>query len=161
MNSSRLVWFVPSKLRPMFFRGNGRSFKVDVIWPSLVFCCDPSLKLRIATYGGNGRPNLSQRLYHAPLWNIYRGTRLCIGSSAQTDVIDIGAMKIWEEAIFRTNFTHSNHDTVIAKGVKGDKNTDEAYIRFIRQKSKARERIRVSEMTALNSTLEHWVKKVK
>lgn len=155
MNSSCMVWYVPSRMRSMFFTLKGKSIKLDVRWPSLTFCYDPKNKLRIAAYASCGRPKMNQPLYHAPLWNIYADTRLCIGNADSTEVIGVEAMSVWEEAVFNTNFTHSNNDRVLAP--KGRLKKSPSYVTFIRQKARSGDPIKAKEMVSLNTTLEEWV----
>lgn len=158
MNSTQMVWYVPAKKRPMYFGTGSHAFSVEVMWPSLIFC-QSSGTLNVAAYAGKGRPKLTQKLYHAPLWNVYSTTRLCSGSADTTSIIGLDAMKVWEEAIFNTNFTHSNHSNVIARHTKSERYasvSDKHYQRFIKNKAKSGEPFRVSEMVPLNVTLENW-----
>lgn len=156
LNSSQMVWYVPSRKRPMHFRSNGKVMHIDVIWPSLVFRFSASGTLSVAAYAGKGAPKPSTKLYHAPLWNIYANTRLCAGSAETTNIIGVEAMPIWEAAIFDTLFSHSNHSLVIKPKGSQKAVSDASYLRFMRQKAKRNEIIKASEMTPLNKTLEQW-----
>lgn len=66
-------------------------------------------------------------------------------------------MKVWEDAIFNTVFSHSNHANVIAV-IKGNKKDDRAYMRFIKSKAKSGDKITAKEMTPLGESLEQWAK---
>lgn len=156
LNSSQMVWYVPSRQRLMHFKSKGKTYHVDIQWPSLVFKFTASGALHVAAYAGKGAPSLTTKLYHAPIWNIFANTRLCTGSADTTNIIGVEAMKIWEAAIYDTVFTHSNHDKVIKPKGKQNAVTDVAYLRFIRGKAKVNEMIKASEMTPLNKTLEQW-----
>lgn len=152
LNSQKMIWYVPAKVRTMHIKTGDKVRHITLKWPSLVFKANAGRQLQVAAYAGSGRPKQNQKLYHAPLWNIYDDTRLCSGSADTTDVLDINAMKIWEEAVFETLFTHPNHDNVLPRS-KTDKRQ---YLSFIRAKAKAGESFKVADMTPLNTTLEQW-----
>lgn len=154
INSQKMVWYVPSKLRTMHIKSGDKVLHIKLKWPSLIFQADSSGRLKVAAYAGTGRPKLSQPLYHAPLWNIYADTRLCSGSATTTDIISINSMKVWEEAVFDTVFTHSNHDNVLPNTKAGKQR---AYLPFIKNKAKTGATFRVCDMTPLRMTLEQWV----
>jgi len=156
INSTRMVWYVPAQKRRMYFSGDkGKGVSFEVWYPSLVFNFNGK-KLRVAAYAGQGRPKQTQPLYHAPIWNVYRETHLCNGNADTTNIISVDAMKVWEDAIFNTVFSHSNHANVIA-AIKGNKKDDRAYMRFIKSKVKSGEKMTTKEMTPLCKTLEEWV----
>lgn len=155
LNSQRMVWYVPAQKRPMHFRTDkGKPLTLNVWYPSLVFCFNGS-SLSVAAYAGQGRPSLTQPLYHAPLWNIYSTTRLCAGNSDTTNIISVEAMAVWEEAIFNTLYSHANHNRVLAS-FDGKSKDDPAYIRFIKQKAKSGDKFKASEMTPLGKSLDEW-----
>lgn len=156
MNSDQMIWYVPSRKRSMYFKQSGKSIKLDVVWPSLVFRFTASGTLYVAAYAGKGAPKLSQPLYHAPIWNIYADTRLCAGTAETTNIIGIEAMRVWETAIFDTVFTHSNHRQAIATKKKNGHVTDAQYMQFIKRKAKSAEAIKAAEMVPLGKTLKQW-----
>lgn len=149
MNSKRMVWYVPSKVRPMHFLTKDGSNHHLVSWASMVFCFDANKGLRVAAYMGNRRPRLDQKLFHAPIWNVDSQGRLCAGSNTTTQEISIEAMQVWETAVFNSNFSHKNHNNVLA--------VDTPYLKFIKQKSKSGESITAKELTPINKTLQAWV----
>lgn len=158
MNSSQMVWYVPAKKREMYFRKGDKPFSLNVAFPSLIFRFSGG-SLSVAAYVGRGRPKLTQKLYHAPLWNIYQNTRLCTGTADTTNIIGIEAMKVWEDAVFETVFSHSNHPHVIARHTKSKKYaevSDPQYLRFIKSKAKSGETIKANDMVPLGVTLEAW-----
>lgn len=156
LNSSQMVWYVPSRKRSMHFRTGGKVQHIDVNWPSLVFRFCASGTLYVAAYAGKGAPTVTTKLYHAPIWNIYDNTRLCTGSADTTNIIGVEAMAIWEAAIYDTLFSHSNHNKVIKPKGKKTSVSDADYLRFMRLKAKRNEIIKATEMTPLNKTLEQW-----
>lgn len=156
INSQQMVWYVPAKTRSMFIRQGDKQLQFKVKFPSLVFMANNSGTLKVAAYTGSGRPKLTQPLYHAPLWNIYADTRLCNGTAEITNIINVDAMQVWEDAMFNTMFTHSNHQNVLPKTKAGKQR---AYISFIRAKAKAGTAFKSSEMTPLKMTLDQWAGK--
>lgn len=155
INSQKMVWYVPSKIRTMHITVGSKVQHISLKWPSLIFQADSDGQLKIAAYSGSARPKLSQPLYHAPLWNIYGNTKLCSGSAITTNIISVSSMKVWEDAVFETVFTHSNHGEVL-KHTKSRK--QRSYIRFIMEKARSGTSFKASEMTPLNITLEQWAK---
>lgn len=153
INCQKMVWYVPSKIRTMHIKAGDKTLHLKIKWPSLVFCADSHGRLKIAAYAGTGRPNLTQPLYHAPLWNIYGDTRLCAGGAETTNIIAVSSMKIWEDAVFETVFTHSNHDRVLPDTKAGKQR---AYLTFIKNKAKSGAAFRASDMSPLKKTLERW-----
>lgn len=153
INSQKMVWYIPSKIRTMHIKAGEKVLHIKLKWPSLVFQADSSGRLKIAAYAGSGRPKLTQPLYHAPLWNIYADTRLCSGSATTTNIISVKSMKVWEEAVFDTVFTHSNHDNVLPNTKAGKQR---AYLPFVKNKAKTGATFRVCDMTPLKMTLEQW-----
>lgn len=153
INSHKMVWYVPSKLRTMHIKVGDKVQHIKLKWPSLVFQADSNGRLKIAAYAGSGRPSLTQPLYHAPLWNIYADTRLCSGSATTTNIISVKSMKVWEEAVFDTLFTHSNHQRVLPNTATGKQRS---YLPFIKNKAKTGASFRACDMTPLKMTLEQW-----
>jgi len=155
-NHQKMVWYVPSKKRNIFFSMKNKKQHYEVIWPSLIFFFDIHKGLRIAAYASKGKPSLKQPLYHAPLWNIYNDTRVCTGSCETTNSVSLDAMSIWEDSIFNTNFTHENHTEVLAMPKNSKKKVN--YLKFIKDKSKTGQPIKATEMNPLKLTLNEWVK---
>lgn len=155
LNSRHMVWYVPAKKRPMYFRrGADKQIKIELWYPSLVFHSN-GRGLCVAAYAGTGRPSLSQPLYHAPLWNINTEGHLCSGSADTTSKLGVEAMAIWEEAVFNTLFSHSGTSLVLADS-KGKKD-DRRYIKFVKEKALAGTKFKTTEMVSMKKTLQDWV----
>jgi PRTRC genetic system protein B len=148
-DARNIVWFVPAKKRLMYFNLNSKQYSYEVIWPSLVFHATPNDKLFITAYAGTSRPSKKTRLYHAPLWNIYAGTDLCVGSGDIPTAFNYSSMKTWEDSVFNTNFSHSNHINYLRI------NTN--YLSLIKNKSRTSKPFLAKEMAPLNINLEQWV----
>lgn len=156
LSGESMVWYVPSATRKMHIRlSTSKQISLDITYPSLVFMADADGKLSVAAYAGTGRPSLSKPLYHAPLWNIYSGTSVCLGGATTPKTISPDTMGVWEDAIFNTLFSHSNHDYVI-KMPKSKSCSNKDYLRIIKDKAKTKTKFAIKELTPLNKTLEQW-----
>lgn len=153
-NSQKMIWYVPAKVRTMHVKTGSKVQHIKLKWPSLVFMASAGRQLKVAAYAGSGRPKRNQKLYHAPLWNIYHDTRLCTGSIETPDILNMNAMQVWEDAVFETLFSHPNHDNVLPES-RADRRH---YLSFIRAKGKAGESFKAGDMNPLNKTLEQWAK---
>ena len=104
----RLSWYVPGRVRSMWFRNGTHTWCLNVPWPSLVFCLTPN-GLRLAAYEGQGRPYAQQKIYHAPLMNIHRDTFLCSGTAKIPKAGGLNDRSECERVCFETAFSHCNH----------------------------------------------------
>jgi len=149
---TKLVWFVPAHKRTLFVRVAGKLKHFDVMLPSLVLAFKNGA-LSIAAYTGKSRPRKNQKLYHAPLWNIYASTTLCAGSATLPVDTSLASMEVCEEALFNSVYTHKNHDHVLA----GNGTSTNDYLRFLKAKQKTGDAIKARDMNPLGKTLEQWV----
>lgn len=129
------VWYTPPAKRKMFF-SIGKKFFRELWWPGLIFFYHVDLGFRIFSYAGKGRPVKTQKLYHAPLFNVYDAGNVCLGSAAGSEFLNTQGRNAWEDAIFKSNFTHSNTNLV----VKGFDRDDTTYIKLIKELSKSGDR---------------------
>ena len=145
-SSTYQLWYVPPAKRKMYFKGIAAKNQnaLDLWWPGLIFFYHADLGFRIFAYAGRGRPKKHQRLYHAPLWNVYCDGRLCLGTAVGNNSLNAEGRKAWEDAIFESNFTHSNHDQVIPNKKEGK--NDKGYMHLIKQKAKDGARFMAKEM---------------
>lgn len=107
-----LCWYVPGKIRPMWFAVGDKTVRLNVPWPNLVFLVKDG-KLSVAAYKGTRRPGANTRLFHAPLSNIYAATNVCIGSATVPADMSLQSMAGWEGVIFDTRFSHVNHTATL------------------------------------------------
>lgn len=152
-----MAWYAPPVKRKMHFsdRTGGNHQAVEVIWPGLVFKVRSGGEFSIAAFAGNRRPTPSTRLYHAPLQNIWAGTGVCIGTATipKSDEIKPSSIPAWESVIYDTNFSHINHDRVLAGGADNRK-----LVKFWKDKAKSGKGVQAKEMTPLEITLDQWLK---
>jgi PRTRC genetic system protein B len=103
-----LVWYVPGTVRPMYFAQGTRTLTREVPWPTLIFkACGTNIAL--AAVKARGRPTRRTPLYHAPLWNVYRDGRVCLGSVQVSPLSGLDSIAECEAAIFDSRFSHGIH----------------------------------------------------
>ena len=155
-STARLAWIVPGKVRPMWFRFNKETHRLDVPWPNLIFCASQK-SLGLAAYTGSRRPTQDTPLYHAPLMNVHEQTTLCTGNALLPGSWSLRDRPKFEEVVFATYFTHVNHEHTLAldsgKGV-----TTAQHYRFWRdlQESKAT-RYPGQSLVPLRKTASQWL----
>lgn len=115
-DATRLVWWRPSQVRPMYLRDTeGKPSVIVTRWPNLIFhVTDRSLS--VATFDGEGRPDAATRLLHSTLPNIYGDTSVCTGNATLPVGPAVEEMPQWESVIFDTAFTHSNNPGALRRG---------------------------------------------
>lgn len=115
-DGTRLVWWQPSRVRPMHLRDrDGKPSVILTRWPNLVFhVADRSLS--VATFAGEARPGGDTKLLHSTLPNIYADTQVCTGNATLPVGATVEEMAQWEAVIFETAFTHSNNPTALRRG---------------------------------------------
>lgn len=157
--TSRLrSWFVPGRARTMYIRQGKRRVRLDVIWPSLVFAASARGNLLLTATSGARRPHPGTPLYHAPLMNIDASTAVCQGSVTTPEApAEARAMPEWEDAIFRTWFTHTNHSRTFAGDGSG---SSAEHIKRWRALAKARRGPKAADMTRLGLTLGEWIARI-
>jgi PRTRC genetic system protein B len=105
-----IVWWTEAKYRLMFFGGseeevsdlNGHTYP----HPPLVFkVCGRELFVRALSR--NIRPTPTTRLKTAPYWNTHQSGEVCTGSMPIPVAWTLGSVFAWEEAYFRSEFTHA------------------------------------------------------
>jgi len=104
-----IVWYAPSTVRVKLVQNKGKLHRLRVVWPSLLFVAHKSKK-SLSVYGlaFKRRPKLSDPVYVAPLWNIYKTNNLCLGSARLPDEISPFSIVEMENCILDTVFTHTN-----------------------------------------------------
>jgi PRTRC genetic system protein B len=105
-----LAWWTPATVRTMFFAAqdpaayklNGRRFSQ----PPLVWKVTGK-DLWVRALPESRRPVANTRLTIAPYWNVDGETGwTCQGSMHCPDGVGVSAMPLWEQAFYRSEFTH-------------------------------------------------------
>ncbi|RME43493.1 MAG: PRTRC system protein B [Chloroflexi bacterium] len=121
------AWYVPGRVRPMWFRTGNRTVSLTVPWPTLVFHARND-RLRVCALSCNKRPAGDTPVHHAPLMNIYADGTLCLGNVTPSSC-GLSGMQGWEAAVFDSHFTHTNHDQALRPPHDGN----EGHFRFWRR----------------------------
>lgn len=108
-NSALTVWWRKGRPTPQFFQCEELGGQVQGVcaMPSMVFMQRGS-SLFIAAFKGNERPHVHTQLFHAPLFNTYEETRVCLGGVHLEPVNSFDAIENNETAFLRGINTHAN-----------------------------------------------------
>jgi len=107
--SDYLVWYSKPQKRHVWFKNDeiGHEVSANCHQPGLVFITSKE-DWHVFAVKGNKRPTSSTPLYVAPYLNVWAGGRICTGNIETPK----GGLKFsteaWEEAFFRSYFTHPN-----------------------------------------------------
>jgi PRTRC genetic system protein B len=109
-----LAWWLPACTRRVWFQSDTelgqRSGECN--HPPLLFIVKKDVwsvfALRV-----NERPKSGTKLYVAPYMNVWQNGRICVGNVDVPDSISGDTLGAYEDAFFRSRFTHTNHDKVI------------------------------------------------
>lgn len=84
-----------------------------VPFPQLVFKVTKNSLHIYATKEGLNRPTPSTKLYSLPIWNVYSGGSVCLGSASVPSKFDTLEELIegWKEMWFGSTFAHNEEDT--------------------------------------------------
>lgn len=124
--TEELAWYVPGSIRPMWVGDNDRTKRLNVPWPTLIFHAR-SGRLSIAAMKGSRHPDSNTPVSHAPVMNIYNSGNVCTGNADLPPDCTIESMKGWEDVIYRTRFTHVNHDFTLRFPKKSSVSTPDHY----------------------------------
>lgn len=117
-----IAWWVPGYTKPMWFQIDNRTICIKVPWPPLLFHAK-SGSLSVAALADAQRPGAKTKLYHAPIMNVYAHGGVCLGSAPRPESSDVVSMPGWEDAVFKTLFTHTNHKRTLRVGKTDVSNT--------------------------------------
>lgn len=116
-----LVWWAPAQSRNAWFNQPGKGGLGNVSglvhYPSMVFMVHDGI-FNCYALKTNSRPDADTPLFHAPLMNVWDKGAVCTGNVQFPKDGGVGTMKEWEDALFDSYFTHTNHSAPI-KGYKG------------------------------------------
>jgi len=109
-----LVWWVPACKRRAWFRTSDSIGERagDVNHPPLLFIVSKSNWL-IFALRDNERPGPTSKVYTAPYYNVWENGEICAGNVETPDSISPDSIKAFEDAFFRSRFTHPNNTRLI------------------------------------------------
>lgn len=108
-SDTHLVWYVAPQLRQLWFRCQPLGGEVSAVLPQpgLVFAVTPQGWFVYAVKG-NARPDLDTEIFVSPYLNVWEGGKICTGNVTTPKGNDRWNTVAWEEAFFRSYFTHIN-----------------------------------------------------
>lgn len=117
-----LVWWVPPARRHVMFRVDedhaeamgGAERGESVPQPALVFAASTKV-WRVWAVKGSARPTPDTPLYQAPYFNVYDNGAICQGNVQVPKGTTIEKIGAWNDAFFRSYFTHPNAQGKLVK----------------------------------------------
>lgn len=108
--ANTIAWWVPPARRQVWFRSEApigeASAKTD--HPGLVFVANAD-EWHVFAVRGCERPNPGSPLYRAPYFNVWESGQVCTGNVAIPEQPGPEAIAAYNDAFFRSHFTHSNY----------------------------------------------------
>jgi PRTRC genetic system protein B len=109
-NRDRLVWWIPAKTAPMFFKeGDNPDLKglsgARFPQPALVFMVD-NHELSIRALKASERPRANAKLSIAPYWNVNEEGSVCLGTARRPAKFSVSTIPHWERCFWESEFTH-------------------------------------------------------
>ena len=106
------IWWVPPKVRPIFFGGQIKIKEGLAPWPGLIFAAHRQ-ELSLWAVKGNKRPLPETKVYIAPFFNM-TDKSICLGSAKKPEKSnDYGA---WEKALFQSAFSEERKESRVSDG---------------------------------------------
>ena len=115
-NSPEMIaWWVPAAIRQTWFTGTDRGLG-DVhgpaAHPALVFVARDR-DWHVFALQESTRPSPETILCHSPHLNVYDGGGICTGNVDLPPAISVEAVAAYEDAFFRSRFTHPNNANAV------------------------------------------------
>jgi len=159
IGNSRLLWFIPGRVRPMFLRIAGASRKILVPWPTLLAYVDEG-SLMLAALISSARPDANTPLYHAPIANTDGRCVVCTGRAVLPDDAGVEHMDGWEDVVFNTYFSHTNQTHTLRLPTHSESAvvTDEDHVRFWTSLANTKATVFPAEaLVPFGATLGEWI----
>ncbi len=149
-----LVWYESAQVRPIYFRIGRKNQKFTVPWPTLIFKAK-GRSISVVASRFKRPPKLSEKIYHAPLMNVYQNTSVCTGSAICPDETTPASLSQWNTVIYDSNFTHTNHDHTLRQ--PGNKETTTPALHQFWRELRDKKTFPVRQLNPLDKTLEDWI----
>jgi PRTRC genetic system protein B len=113
---NQIAWWVPARTRRVWFATQDElgTRSGETAHPPLLFVVNKT-RWFVFALRQNTRPDPSTKLYVAPYYNVWEGGEICTGNVETPDTINSDAIKVFEDAFFRSRFTHSNATRLIKR----------------------------------------------
>ncbi len=105
-----IAWWTPASTRTAWFKSTDPEVADahgPVAHPALVFVAVPG-DWFVFALRESARPGPATKLCHAPHFNVWDGGRICTGNVALPPAVGAEAIAVYEDAFFRSHFTHPN-----------------------------------------------------
>lgn len=105
---SNLGWIAKPRRGSMWF--SGMLPVADVPWCSLLFFASKKEGISLRVFAvKDDVVTPDTQLFHAPIMNVNSRGVLCFGNATKPNNISTDAIPVFEEAIYQTKFSHTNH----------------------------------------------------
>ena len=107
--SDHLAWYCKPQKRQVWFKCNeiGMNINTNTNHPALVFIVNKN-DWYVFAVKDDKRPTADTPLYVAPYLNVWKGGHICTGNIETPKGVMKFSTEAWEEAFFRSYFTHPN-----------------------------------------------------
>ena len=111
-----LAWWVPAGKRRVWFEADGKlgNRSGECNHPPLLFIVNKR-SWSVFALRKDERPDAATKLYRAPYFNVWETGQICTGNVDTPDAINSDSIKPYEDAFFRSRFTHANTDRLIRR----------------------------------------------
>jgi len=150
-----LVWYVQASFRPMLLKVNSRPLKINVPYPTLIFKVVGD-ELSVTASRFKRKPKADDNVYFAPLMNVYGTHKVCVGNADCPDSAEIENKEDWEQVMFSTYYTHTNHAHTLSS--KDHKEITTAHLYSFWKKLKNKTTFPVKQLNNdSGTTLSQWI----
>lgn len=123
-DGTTLAWWVPPRKRQVWFRCDAQWLGAEersavVPHPGLVFAVTASRQWFVWAVKGAARPQPETSLCRSPYWNVWESCQICVGNVDLPGKTDAERIEAWNDAFFRSWFTHPNGNTPHVKYAGG------------------------------------------
>jgi PRTRC genetic system protein B len=126
LHEDLMVWWVPPAHRHITFKTPDRAEQMGgvergevVPYPGLVFAAS-SRFWHVWAVKGKSRPTLASPLYRAPYFNVNGHGSICRGNVAVPEGTTAERIGAWNDAFFRSYFSHPNGPSPLVRYRDGD-----------------------------------------
>ncbi|MET3232087.1 UNVERIFIED_ORG: PRTRC genetic system protein B [Burkholderia sp. 1263] len=111
-----LAWWLPAGTRRVWFKTTSKlaDRSGECNHPPLLFIVNRR-SWSVFALRHNERPGAGSRLYQAPYFNVWDDGRICVGNADTPKTISSDSIKPYEDAFFRSRFTHANTPRLIRR----------------------------------------------
>lgn len=151
-----MVWYAEPRIRRMYYRLDKKLMKFTVPWPGLVFKIKNG-ELSVAAVRKKRKPKADDKLYFAPLMNIYNNHKVCTGMADCPEKCELDDRAGWESVIYDTSFSHTQHNHPHTLSKKYGKDITTRGLFNFWKKLKDKKQFPLDALHPDTQTLEEWI----